>query len=81
MLLDTNKVIKSIFALSEIEELTLMWILPVVYQYGQTGDGMVLKILLTKETAAKIVWENFNKENYSLIADYYENTQRLNNKC
>lgn len=71
ILLDSNKVFKALFTIPEVEEVNLFWQLPLTDAYGKTEDGTVLKITLTREKAEKINWDNFDKENYSKIAETY----------
>lgn len=71
ILIESNKVFQNLFALPEIEEVVLMWHLPLTDVYGKTEDGVVLKVALSKETAGKIKWDSFNKDNYPKVAQQY----------
>jgi len=73
MLMDSSKVFKALFDIPEVEEVVLLWQLPLTDAYGKTEDGGVLKVTLTREIAAKINWDNFDWKNYTKVAaDYWE---------
>lgn len=49
----------------------MFWSFPLVDAYGNSKEDTVLKIMLTKETLDKINFEQFDKDNFSVIADEF----------
>lgn len=73
---------KDIFEkLSEIEEVSEAVILnqyPLVDEYGEVSDEVVLKVGMSKETLNKIKWENFDYDDLENVADeYFENPELI----
>lgn len=71
ILRDSAKVFEPLFSLTEIKEVALSWRLPLVDQYGNSSDADVLRMTLDRETAAKINWDGFDRDNFATIADQY----------
>lgn len=66
---DSSKILEKIFSIDGIAEVNIDWRLPLVDSYGKVELGTVINIYLTKETANKIVWENFNYEKFEIVSD------------
>jgi len=58
LLLDSGGLFKEIFKIKEVERVNLQWILPGEDQYGNETDLQAMRILLYRETAEKVNWEN-----------------------
>lgn len=71
MQLESIRVFQSLFSIPEIEEVSLLWQFPTKDVNGNSTLTTVLKISLTKATAAKINWEGFDRENFEKVADSY----------
>lgn len=71
MQLNSIEVFKSLFSVPAIEEVDLLWQFPMTDDYGNETLTTVLKISLTKETADKINWKNFDRNNFETVADSY----------
>ena len=52
-------------------DISIGWMMPLIDQYGNASDQRVLNIRLSKETLAKINWDNFNYDNFEGIAETY----------
>ena len=53
------------------KDLSIGWMMTLVDQYGNENEQRVLNIRLSKETLAKINWDNFNYDNFENIAETY----------
>ncbi|RUS43554.1 hypothetical protein [Cohnella sp. AR92] len=71
MQLDSIKVFKALFQIADIEEVALLWQFPTTDDYGNSKSTTILKITLTKETAGKINWSEFDKDDFVKVADSY----------
>jgi|GEM_PF-6641633 len=69
--MESIKVFQSLFEVSDMEEVALLWQFPTIDSYGNSELNTVLKITLTKATADKINWSYFNRDNFAQIADSY----------
>jgi hypothetical protein len=68
-------VFKQLFAMNTMEEVTLIWQLPLVHTYGKAENKPVMKITINRATAVKINWDNFNRNNFSQVANtFFEHT-------
>ncbi|WP_127585099.1 hypothetical protein [Paenibacillus koleovorans] len=72
-------VFKQLFAMSTMEEVTIIWQLPLVDTYGKVENKPVMKITIDRTTAAKINWDNFNRNNFSQVANGYFEHATLQN--
>ncbi|MDG0814215.1 hypothetical protein [Cohnella rhizosphaerae] len=80
MQMDSIKVFKALFQIPGIEEVALLWQFPTVDDYGNSASTTALKITLTKETAAKINWSGFDKDNFEKVADSYWESPAIREK-
>lgn len=71
IMMASSDVFEPLFALPEINEISLVWQLTLVDTNGKENDSPVLRIRLKRETAEKIVWKNFDIDNYPAVADQY----------
>lgn len=71
LLMNYAKVAEKIFDDENVSELAVFWEFPLVDVYGNSENGVIVKIMLTKETADSINWSNFNSDNLPIIADDY----------
>lgn len=71
LLMNYAKVAEKIFEDEKVSELVIFWEFPLVDVYGNSENGVIVKIMLTKETADSINWDNFNSDNLPIIADDY----------
>lgn len=55
----------------EISSIALFWSLTFVDSYGNTYESNAMKLELERATLQKINFENFDRENYPIIADFY----------
>lgn len=69
--LDSKEILEPISKLETTNRIVLQWHLPLTDSYGETKDGLVMTIDLEKEQLDKIKWDNFNGENFSVIANNY----------
>ncbi len=71
--METNsaKLFEKLFKDKKVARVTLVWRQTLVDTYGKESDDNVLKIELTRATANKIEWKNFNAENFEQVADNY----------
>ena len=79
MWIDSIKLFQEFFQLIEITRVDLQWQLPLVDVYGNTEFGVVMEILLTRNTAEKINWNTFLYQNLPIIADLYQEHQTFSN--
>lgn len=71
ILLDSTNILKKLFTINKVQEVTLIWQLPLVDAYGNRKTEPVLKITMDKEKAAKINWANFDRNNLEVVANTY----------
>jgi cytoskeletal protein RodZ len=71
MLMKSSDLFPALFELQEIEEAVIFWQLTLVDTFGNESDDTVLKLGLNRETAEKINWKNFDRDNYSKVANTY----------
>ena len=69
MLYDAKDIFPLIFKYDEVNKATVAFKFTLVDTYGKESDEEVIRITLTKEANDKIVWENFNIDNFSFVAD------------
>lgn len=79
MQLESIKIFKQLFQLNEIEEVDLIWQFPVTDSFGSSTLNTVLKINISRTTASKINWDNFDKDNFAAVADSYWEHPSLSN--
>jgi DNA-directed RNA polymerase subunit RPC12/RpoP len=72
MWIDAIKLFKEFFKIEEITRVDLKWQLPLVDKYGNTELGVVMEILLTRDTAERINWDNFLYQNLPEVAEIYQ---------
>ncbi|MCY9451612.1 hypothetical protein [Bacillus haynesii] len=73
MFMDAEKIFPKIFENKEVERVILIWNFPLVDVKGNSKSEKVLSIQLERKTNEEINWENFDRNNFSLVADsYYE---------
>ena len=53
------------------DDISIGWMMPLIDQYGNASDQRVLNIRLSKETLAKINWDNFNYDNFEGVSETY----------
>lgn len=53
------------------KDISIGWMMTLVDQYGNENEQRVLNIRLSKESLAKINWDNFNYDNFENIAETY----------
>ncbi len=71
MQLESIKVFKALFVMPDVEEVALLWQFPTTDSGGNSSLNTVLKITITKTTANKINWSEFDKDNFVKLADSY----------
>lgn len=71
MQLESIEIFRALFERSEIEEAALIWQFPTQSDYGNSELNTVLKITVTKATAEQINWSDFDKDNFTNVADSY----------
>lgn len=69
--IDSADILEPISKLETTNKIVLQWHLPLTDAYGETKNGQVMVIDLEREQLDKIKWDNFNKENFSVIANNY----------
>ncbi|SNR96392.1 hypothetical protein SAMN05446037_1002116 [Anaerovirgula multivorans] len=70
---DSVEILEELYNHDEIEEVTLIWQLPLVDTYGNEETKNVMIVSINKEIANKINWSNFDYNNIPKIAnDYWE---------
>ena len=77
--IDSTKLFEYFFELEEITRVDLKWQLPLVDTYGNTKLGVVMEIMLTRDTAEKINWDNFLFQNLPKVADIYQEHPAFSN--
>src|SRR5690606_30717609 len=58
LLMDSGELFEELFKIKEVERVNLQWILPGEDQYGNDTDLQAMRILLYRETAEKVKWDN-----------------------
>lgn len=53
----------------DLQQLTMVGMFPLVDQYGNTSDGRVAMITLTREVADKINWAGFDRDNLFRVGE------------
>lgn len=71
MQLASIKVFNTLFDLPDVEEVALLWQFPTTDSEGNSSLNTVLKITVTKATADRINWSEFDKDNFVKVADSY----------
>ncbi|WP_102345932.1 hypothetical protein [Bacillus sp. Marseille-P3661] len=69
MLSDTADVFQIIFKNEEVNKVMVGIQTTFVDEYGKEYDQDGVRVVLNRETYDKIVWENFNVENYENVAE------------
>ncbi|EFM12537.1 hypothetical protein PaecuDRAFT_0048 [Paenibacillus curdlanolyticus YK9] len=69
--LDSIKLFPELFAMPDIAEVALLWQFETTDEYGNSSLSTLLKIDLTKQTANKINWDKFDRNNFKAVADSY----------
>ncbi|MEC1507114.1 hypothetical protein P9D42_15850 [Bacillus haynesii] len=73
MFMDAEKIFPKVFENKEVERVILIWNFPLVDVKGNSKSEKVLSIQLERKTNEEINWENFDRNNFALVADsYYE---------
>lgn len=78
MFMDAEKIFPKVFENKEVERVILIWNFPLVDVKGNSKSEKVLSIQLERKTNEEINWENFDRNNFSLVADYYYEHPVLN---
>lgn len=68
---DSGRLLKELFSLKEIQEVTLIWQFPLVDASGNVENEPVLKLSIDKEKASDVNWENINSDNISSVVNEY----------
>ncbi|GGH85105.1 hypothetical protein JOD43_003922 [Pullulanibacillus pueri] len=71
ILMDSRDLLAKLYADKNVSQVTVMWQLTLQDQYGNESDDTVVKIGLTRKTADKINWKNFDYNNFETVADTY----------
>jgi len=72
VLMDSVKIFQKVFTeRKDVPKLVLKWEFPLQDAYGNERIGPIISITMTKETAAKINWNNFMTSNLPKVADNY----------
>lgn len=71
ILMDSKKILESLFKQKNISDVTLLWQFALVDKYGKESVDTILKISLDRQTADKINWVNFDYNNFSSVATQY----------
>ena len=71
ILLNTKELFAALFAMDDINIVTISWQLPLVDTYGNEELDRVMLISMGVETAGKVNWENVLTDNIPVIADSY----------
>ncbi|WP_033827757.1 hypothetical protein [Bacillus andreraoultii] len=71
ILMNSAKISEKIFKDEQVSQFILLWDLPLVDAYGNVDNALVARIVLSKDTANLINWENLNYERLPEIADEY----------
>ncbi|QKI81587.1 hypothetical protein [Kroppenstedtia eburnea] len=58
LMMDSSKVFKEIFKIDNVKRVNLQWVLPGEDQDGNDTDLQAMTILLDREIAEKVNWEN-----------------------
>ena len=77
--MESLEIFQPIFEQDEVSEVSIMWQLELIDQYGNSEYEMVMSTTFTKETAEKVNWENVAYENVPNIADSYYEHPALSN--
>lgn len=79
-LFDATDVFPILFKNDSVKKAMVTFQLPLVDAYGKETDQDVVRIMLERETNDKIVWKNFNIDNFSTVADSFYLHPALNKK-
>lgn len=71
MLENAARVLQNVFKINNLQSVTLFIHGSLEDKYGNSKDEEMMKIILSKETANKINWENFDASNFPEVADEY----------
>ncbi|ARK32315.1 hypothetical protein [Halalkalibacter krulwichiae] len=71
ILRDSAEVFEELFLIDEVEQVSLMWFLPLTDTYGNVSPGEVLRVEIDREIAERINWDNFDTANFRSIALQY----------
>ncbi len=75
--MDTKKLFEELHKSTEFDIVLINWYLPLVDQYGNESDSLVMSIDMKKETLEKINWDKFLFNNIPDTADHYHNHPAL----
>lgn len=65
------EVFEELFLIDEVEQVSLMWFLPLTDTYGNVSPGEVLRVEIDREISERINWDNFDNANFRTIALQY----------
>lgn len=66
--MDSIPVMKALFQNPKVYDVSIVWQLPMVDQYGNNKDDAVMEVHLIKPVAQKINWDNFIFNNIPLVS-------------
>lgn len=72
ILLNSAEVFEELFAIEEVEQVSLRWYFPLQDTYGIVSPGEVLRVEIDREINDKINWGNFDTDNFERIAIQYQ---------
>lgn len=80
MWLNSKRVWAKVFTeRSDVEELVIYWYFPLVDVKGNTSDRKVMSLVMTKENAAGVNWDNVILSSIPALADDYDESPVFNN--
>jgi len=71
ILSDSAELFEKLFDFGELGEVNLTWENELIDQYGNGKYMPTMRIRLTRDTAEKINWDNFDYFNFENVADQY----------
>lgn len=71
ILSDSAELFEKLFSFEELGEVNLTWENELFDQYGKGEYKPTMRIRLTKDTAEKITWDNFDYFNFENVSDQY----------
>ncbi|MCR1994598.1 hypothetical protein NSA31_22940 [Bacillus subtilis] len=78
MLMEAERIFPKVFENKEVKRVLLTWNFPLVDVKGNTKSEKVLSIQLERKTNEEINWENFDRDNFAIVADHYYEHPALN---
>ncbi len=78
MLIEAEKVFPKIFEDKKVGRVILTWKFPLIDTKGNSESKKVLSIQIERKTNNKINWDNFDRDNFAIVADHYYEHPALN---